>query len=598
MYQNHFRFESYPFQNTPNPAFFFASQILREALASMLYGVQEGKGFILITGDVGTGKTTLVQALKAELGDQHIVIEINNPWISHEEILDTIRRAVLVTEPAQTGTPPSNTQIINELKERLTELDQSERRVILVIDEAHQLPERTLEGIRLISNIETPARKLIQIILLGQDELGTMLSRYSLRQIEQRISLASHLTKLSREDTEAYIRHRLRVARGSDSLFSSESIDVIYPASQGIPRIINHLCDFCLLTAFHKNAQYVDVETAREVAASLPPMQTSASPAPVATPKAAPAKPAVAAPAPPPPREAPIHQPQIHQQPIHQATIHHPASHASPVQDFVSPREPAGRASPLPHFMPPQTEEWDNTEREPGGIRWRYVLPTLLIGLAIGAGAILFVQYGMHSEALPWVKSNQQAGMSGQRPPEAVTADNMRSRNAQELYLKGAAALSSAAEVQVPFPVDPGRLSRVEVVTVTPEIDISLSASKKFGAWNETVQDVILGANPDLSSLTNLPPNTAVKMPVLDRDSMIVQDGKGGAYIYYASFGNEAMAKDSLDTLKKIWAGAFLVTTQRKGVPVYRVYLGNFDSAGAAQNMVRSIWFKYLPNLN
>ncbi len=588
MYQNHFRFESYPFQNTPNPAFYFASQIHREALASMLYGVQEGKGFILITGDVGTGKTTLVQALKAELGDQHIVIEINNPWISHEEILDTIRRAVLVTEPAQTATPPSNTQIINELKERLTELDQSERRVILVIDEAHQLPERTLEGIRLISNIETPARKLIQIILLGQDELGTMLSRYSLRQIEQRISLASHLTKLSREDTEAYIRHRLRVARGSDALFPAESIDVIYPASQGIPRIINHLCDFCLLTAFHKNAQYVDVETAREVAASLPPMQTSTSPAPIAIPKASPAKPAAAAPVP--PREA-----SIHQSPIHQSPIHHPASHASPVQDFSPQREPAGRTSPLPHFMPPQAEEWDHVERETGGIRWRYVLPTLLLGLAIGAGAILFMQYGMHSEPLPWAKSNQQAGMSGR--PEAVTADNMRSRNAQELYLKGAAALSSAA-AEVPFPVDANRISRFEAVTVTPEMDISLSASKKFGAWNETVQDVILGANPDLASLTNLPPNTSVKMPVLDRDSLIVQDGKGGAFIYYASFGNEAMAKDSLETLKKIWAGAFLVTTQRKGVPVYRVYLGNFDSAGAAQNMVRSIWFKYLPNLN
>ncbi len=582
MYQSHFRFESYPFQNTPNPAFYFGSQIHREALASMIYGVQEGKGFILITGDVGTGKTTLVQALKTELGDQHIVIEINNPWISHEEILDTIRRAVLVTEPAQAAMAPSNTQIINELKDRLTELDRSGRRVVLVIDEAHQLPERTLEGIRLISNIETPVRKLIQIILLGQDELGTMLSRYSLRQIEQRISLASHLTKLSREDTEAYIRHRLRVARGSDALFPSESIDIIYPTSQGIPRIINHLCDFCLLTAFHKNAQYVDVETAREVAASLPPMQASASPVPIASSRVAPAKPAAAAPVP--PREAP--------------------GHPLPVQSFIPQREPVRQASALPHFMLPQAEERDHVERDdadqgPGGVRWHHVLLILLLGLAVGAGAILLMQYGLNPDALPWAKSNRQAGAPSQKSTEtpAASAENMRARNAQELFLKGAAVLSSTA-ADIPFPVDPTRTPQVEAVTVTPDQDISMLASKKYGAWNETVQDVILGVNPELASLSNLPPNTAVKLPVLDRENMIVPDGKGGAYIYYASFGNEALAKENLETLKKIWAGAFLVTVQRKGVPVSRIYLGNYDSTSAAENMVHSIWFKYLPNLN
>ena len=559
MYQSYFHFENYPFQNTPNPAFFFSGQTHREALASMLYGVLDrGKGFILITGDVGTGKTTLVQTLKAELGDEHIVVEISNPWVTHEDILDTIRRAIAMTDTGQTEPFIVNTQTISALKDGLTKLDESGRRVVLVVDEAHQLPERTLEGIRLISNIETPTRKLIQIILLGQDELRTILSKYSMRQIEQRIGLAFHLSKLNREDTEAYIQHRLRIAGGSDALFPSEAIDIIYPTSQGIPRIINHLCDSCLLATYYKKADCVDAETAREVIASLHPMQASASPAPMASRQAAAA-------------------------------------------NSIPPREPPNHVLPLPHFMLPQTEgERDDMEQEPAGVRRRYVLLAVLLGLVAGAAAIgWFMQYRSPSDPLARAGTNQQAGLLGQKSPEPAhaVAEEMRQRMAQELYLKGSAA-PAATTGGVPFPVDPTRITRVEVVTVTREMDISIAASKKFGAWNETVQDLILGVNPELASLANLPPNTAVKLPVFDREQMIVQDNKGGVYVYYATFANEAMAKETLETLKKIWAGAFIVTVQRKGVPMHRIYLGKYDTLSTAQSVLRATWFKYLPSLN
>lgn len=558
MYQSYFHFENYPFQNTPNPAFFFSGQTHREALASMLYGVLDrGKGFILITGDVGTGKTTLVQTLKAELADEHIVIEINNPWVSHEDILNTIRRTIAVTDTGQTETFTVDTLTIDALKNRLTELDESGRRVVLVVDEAHQLPERTLEGIRLISNIETPTRKLIQIILLGQDELGTILSKYSMRQIEQRIGLAFHLSKLSREDTDAYIRHRLRIAGGSDALFPSESIDIIYPTSQGIPRIINHLCDLCLLTAYYKKVDFVDAETAREVIAKLHPMQASASPAPMVGSQAAAANP-------------------------------------------MPPREPVSHAVPLPHFMLPQTEAEDDRAQEPAAVRWRYVLIAVLLGLVAGAAAIgWFMQRSVSSDPLARARTSQQAGLPGQKSPESAPAiaEDMRLRREQELYLKDPAAPTTMAW-GVPFPVDPTRITRVEVVTGTRETDISIAASKKFGAWNETVQDIILGVNPELESLANLPLGTAVKLPVFGREQMIVQDNKGGMYIYYATFANEAMAKETLETLKKIWAGAFIVTAQRKGVPVNRIYLGKYDTLSTAQSVLRTTWFKYLPSLN
>ncbi len=567
MYQDHFRFENYPFQNTPNPAFFFSSPTHREALAAMLYGVREGKGFILITGDVGTGKTTLVQALEAQLGDQHVVIEIINPWVSHEDILNTIRSAVAVTDAGET-----ETSRINALKNRLMELDANGRLVVLVIDEAHQLPERTLEGIRLISNIETPTRKLIQIILLGQDELGAMLSRHSMRQIEQRIGLAFHLSKLSREDTEDYIRHRLRVARGSDALFPSESIDIIYPPSQGIPRIINHLCDFCVLTAYHNNAQFVDVETAREVTASFHPMQASASPAPIANPRVAAA---------------------------HFSSPPEAASHASPAPDLNPPRQPASQAVPQGQFILPKAGERDDaTKHGPAGVRRRYVLVALLLGL-VGAAAIWLVQSPVPSDVLPRAATSDQVGSPAQKSPETGpdTREKSGSRSTQELGPKSAAA-PTAASAEIPFPVDPARITRVEMVTVAPGTDISIAVARRFGAWNETVRDLVLGANPQLASLANLPPNTVVKLPVLNREHLIVLNNKGEAYIYYASFGDEALATAYLETLRKIWADAFIVTVRRKGVPVYRIYLGNYDSLSTAQSVVRSVWFKYLPNFN
>lgn len=570
MYQSYFHFENYPFQNTPDPAFYFSSQTHREALAAMLYGVQERKGFILIAGDVGTGKTTLVQALKAELGNQHVVVEINSPWVSHEEILNAIRSAIAVTAAGHAETSP-----ISAVKDRLIELDAGGRRVILVIDEAHQLAERTLEGIRLLSNIETPTRKLIQIILLGQDELSTMLGRHSMRQIEQRIGLAVHLSRLDRQETGDYIQHRLRVARGSEGLFPAETIDIIYPASQGIPRIINHLCDFCLLTAYHRSALFVDVESAREVIATLrPPMQAPASPAPKASPQAAAAIPD-------PPRE--------------------PARHSMPPPPFnPPPREPAGgHAVPLPPFILPQAGERESTQQIPTSSRWPYALLALLFGLAAGASMWL-MQHFSPSDFILWKTPSQQVSPPAQKPPPEpapATANNMRPRIASESYQKTPDA-PVANPADVPFPVDPTRITRVETVTVTPELDISIAASRKFGAWNDTVQDIILGVNPELAGLANLPPNTVVKLPMLSRENMIVQDNKGGVYVYYATFGTEAMARENLETLKKIWAGTFIVTKQRKGVTVYRIYLGRHNTLSAAESMARSTWFKFLPSLN
>ena len=234
MYLNYFNLTRFPFQNTPDPAFFFSRRSHKEALASMIYGIEQGKGFVLVTGDVGTGKTLLVQALKKELLDRHILIEIANPWTTPEDVLDAIRVRINVTTSGDNA-------LFDSLRERLIALSSEGQRVVLIIDEAHQLSERMIEGIRLLSNIETNTEKLLQIIFLGQDELASMLSKYSMRQVQQRISLGHRLQCFNSKETAEYIEHRLRVAGGTPLLFPSDCVELIHQAAMGTPRVINRL---------------------------------------------------------------------------------------------------------------------------------------------------------------------------------------------------------------------------------------------------------------------------------------------------------------------------------------------------------------------
>ncbi len=361
MYLSHFRLERAPFRNTPDPLFFFAGEGNREAMAGLLEGVLEGRGTILITGDVGTGKTTLAQALKASLIDSHIVVEISNPWSSHEEILEAIRHAILITETAATDTPLREAEIIAALRDRLIELDHIGRRVVLVIDEAHLLPSSTLEGLAQIAGIATAERQLIQIVLfsqLGQDAKGKLAERLdapALQALQRRAGLTLQLRNLDQADSDAYIRHRLRVAGGSDALFPSESMAIIHATAHGNPLTINRLCDFCLLTAYHRNARFVSAAIAGEMVASLLPAPPAATP-PLA--------------------------PETAVQPAVQ-----PSSRSASAPQPAANR-PASPGFPVPQFMAPEIDERSAREEKPAGGLWRQVLIALLLGLAVGAAAL------------------------------------------------------------------------------------------------------------------------------------------------------------------------------------------------------------------
>jgi general secretion pathway protein A len=265
MYHKYFGFREPPFNLTPDPKFFFSSSLHREALAALFYGIKSKKGFIVVTGEVGTGKTTLLRKLLRSLEATHHSVFIFNPLLSFDDLLEYALRDLGV-EPNDRG----RATLIQQLNEFLLEKQKAGHIVSLLIDECQQLSESTLEAIRLLSNLETDREKLLQIILVGQPELEAKLNSPSLRQLKQRVSLWGRLDRLTPKDTEAYIRHRLELAgyQGPE-IFDSAAVKLIAEKASGTPRLINAICDNALLTAFAVSTKVVSESIVREVVRDL-----------------------------------------------------------------------------------------------------------------------------------------------------------------------------------------------------------------------------------------------------------------------------------------------------------------------------------------
>lgn len=269
MYEEFYGLSRRPFENTPNPEFFFASKQHREGLAALIYGIKQSKGFMLVTGEVGSGKTFLIQSLKYELEEEnHIILEVATPWITPEELFAELPEKLGMDMDAEWGSLVFQAK----LKEELERLHEQGRRVLVILDEAQQLPERTLEGIRLLSNFENEDAKLIQIIFLGQNELNDILGRYSMRQIRQRITLSRSLGYFNEIETRRYIEHRLAVSGCDKPIFDDDALSLIFRTSHGSPRLINLICDNCLITGYAHFSRQIDASIVREVLADLPPV--------------------------------------------------------------------------------------------------------------------------------------------------------------------------------------------------------------------------------------------------------------------------------------------------------------------------------------
>ncbi|HDZ89503.1 MAG TPA: AAA family ATPase [Deltaproteobacteria bacterium] len=265
MYTRFYGLTKKPFENTPDPEFLYLSENHREVLASLAYGVNSAKGLILAMGDVGTGKTTLINALKKQLDPSFVVVRITNPRLVFGQSTFTNILEYFASELGLDSDRTNNRDLLEAVTDELERLDRSGKKAILIIDEAHLLSEESLHDIRLLSNIENEKTKLIQILLIGQDELNSKLQKDSLKALKQRFNISRRLRPLNKSETGDYIMHRLRVAGRDSQIFDKRALDLIFKKSSGVPRLINQICDSSLLIGYAVEARSIGSKVVREV---------------------------------------------------------------------------------------------------------------------------------------------------------------------------------------------------------------------------------------------------------------------------------------------------------------------------------------------
>jgi MSHA biogenesis protein MshM len=255
MYQSHFGLREVPFSITPDTSFFFTSPHSQEALNTLLVAVRSGEGFIKITGEVGTGKTLLCRKFMAMLGEDFVTAYIPNPYLEPRTLMLALADELEITLARDVD----QHQLLKSINFRLLDLAGQGKQVVLCLDEAQAIPIESLEALRLLTNLETEKRKLLQIVLFGQPELNANLEVDSIRQLAQRITFHYHLGALSRDDLDYYLAHRLRVAGYAGArLFSRGAVGKLFKSTGGIPRLVNIMSNKALMLAYGEGRQQVE----------------------------------------------------------------------------------------------------------------------------------------------------------------------------------------------------------------------------------------------------------------------------------------------------------------------------------------------------
>lgn len=274
MYEDYYGFSEKPFSLTPDPKFLYLSESHRSAFELLQYAIRRREGFVVVTGDIGTGKTTLCRAILGQLDQHTFTALVLNPFLSEEDLITLILQdfGVVSREEVKQGrlAGVSKQELIDTLNEFLLSLLPIGGRAIVIFDEAQNLPAQVLEQIRILSNLETDKEKLLQVVLVGQLNLQTLLRAPEMRQLDQRVSIRYQLNPLTREETAGYVAHRLQVAgaRGSVS-FSPKALNLVHHLSGGIPRLINLLCDRALLGGYASRTSRIPPQAIIKAAETL-----------------------------------------------------------------------------------------------------------------------------------------------------------------------------------------------------------------------------------------------------------------------------------------------------------------------------------------
>ncbi|KGJ94723.1 XrtA/PEP-CTERM system-associated ATPase [Colwellia psychrerythraea] len=266
MYESYYGFSERPFQLSPDPRFFFATNHHQRALSYLQYGLDQGEGFIVITGPIGTGKTTIARNLLANIADENIVAaQLVTTKLAPEELLDLVAAEFKITV-----TGSSKADVLQSIEKFLINLNKQGKRALLLVDEAQNLPVETVEELRMLSNFQLDSKPLIQSFLLGQEELKTIISAPDMEQFRQRIIASAHLKPLNAEEVKNYINHRLAQANcNKEALFSDEAFQLIFEKTLGVPRKINIFVDRLLLFGFLEELTNIDCNAINEVAKEM-----------------------------------------------------------------------------------------------------------------------------------------------------------------------------------------------------------------------------------------------------------------------------------------------------------------------------------------
>ena len=263
MYNQFYGFKELPFNQTPDSSFFFPSEKHKTALDALLYAIKQHKGFVVVTGEIGSGKTTVARTLLKKLGDDVRSAVITNTFLTPKGIITMILEDLGVAYQ-----PTTKERLLLQLNDFLLQSAQQDHDIVLLIDEAQNLSPQCLEEVRMLSNLETEKEKLLQIVLIGQPELRRKLEMARLEQFRQRIAIHYHIGPLSEEETKKYILHRLNYARSNgremSSLFEREALELVYRYSRGLPRLINKVCDHTLFIGFVSDLDRIGASTVQE----------------------------------------------------------------------------------------------------------------------------------------------------------------------------------------------------------------------------------------------------------------------------------------------------------------------------------------------